>query len=233
MIKKTAILIGATGLVGSNLLQKILADDRFAFVVVFVRRPTGIKDQKLIEHIINFNEPQNWQQLVRGDVLFSALGTTLKQAGSKDAQYKIDFTYQYNFAKAAAENGVPVYVLVSSAMANPNSRIFYTRIKGELEAAVKKLLFQSVQILQPGMLAGLRKEERAGEKIGAAVIKFLNILGIAKKQKPIDAAIVAQAMINVSFSENEKLGVYSLLQVFEAADLQSSRAHTSAEYLTT
>ncbi|MES2881850.1 MAG: NAD-dependent epimerase/dehydratase family protein [Bacteroidota bacterium] len=228
MIKKTAIIIGATGLVGSNLLQKILADERFAFVVVFVRRSTGIKDQKLSEHIINFDEPQTWQQLVRGDVLFSALGTTLKQAESKEAQYKIDFTYQYNFAKVAAENGVPVYVLVSSAMANPNSRIFYTRIKGELEVAVKKLLFQSVQILQPGMLAGLRKEQRPGETIGGAIIKFLNKLGIAKQQKPIDTAIVAQAMINISFRENEKLGVYSLLKVFEAADLESSRATTSA-----
>ncbi len=217
MIKKTAIIIGATGLVGSHLLQKILTDERFAFAVVFVRRPTGIRHQKLIEHIIDFNEPEKWQQLVRGDVLFSALGTTIKKAGSKEAQYKIDFTYQYNFARLAAENGVPVYVLVSSAMANPNSRIFYTRIKGQLEEAVKKLLFKSVQILQPGMLVGVRNEERPGEIIGSAVIKFLNKLGIAKQQKPIDAEIVAQAMINVSFRDNEKLGVYSLLQVFKAA----------------
>ena len=218
MIKKTAIIIGATGLVGFNLVQKILEDERFSFVVVFVRRTTGIHHPKLIEHIINFNEPQKWRQLIRGDVLFSALGTTLKQAGSKQAQYKIDYTYQYNFAKAAAENGVPVYVLVSSAMANANSSFFYTRIKGALEDAVKKLLFRSVQILQPGMLTGLRKKKRIGEKIGIAVIKFLNNLGIAKKQKPIDAAIVAQAMINVSFREEEKIGVYSLLQVFEAAE---------------
>jgi aspartate-semialdehyde dehydrogenase len=92
-MKKTALVIGATGLVGNELVHQLLADDRFGAVLVFVRRSMGISHSKLQEFIINFDEPQNWSHLVKGDVLFSALGTTLKKAGSKEAQYKIDHDY--------------------------------------------------------------------------------------------------------------------------------------------
>jgi uncharacterized protein YbjT (DUF2867 family) len=107
---KIAIVIGATGLVGSQLVQLLLKDDRFSKIKILARRGTGITNSKLQEHIINFNHPEQWKHLVTGDVLFSALGTTLKTAGSKEAQYKIDHTYQFNVAKAAAENQVPDYV---------------------------------------------------------------------------------------------------------------------------
>jgi len=220
MHQRTAIVIGATGLVGTQLIQLLLADERFSVVSILGRRSTGIQHPKLQEHIINFDHPEDWKHLVTGDVLFSALGTTLKQAGSKEAQYKIDHTYQYNVAKAAAENGVPVYVLVSAAMSSENSRIFYSRMKGELERDVKQLPFQYIHILQPGMLAGDRKENRTGEKIGTAVIKFLNTLGIAKKQKPVHASIVAQAMINVSFKINNRISTYALLEVFKQAGME-------------
>lgn len=220
MHQRTAIVIGATGLVGTQLIQLLLADERFSVVSILGRRSTGIQHPKLQEHIINFDHPEDWKHLVTGDVLFSALGTTLKQAGSKEAQYKIDHTYQYNVAKAAAENDIPVYVLVSAAMSSENSRIFYSRMKGELERDVKQLPFQYIHILQPGMLAGDRKENRTGEKIGTAVIKFLNTLGIAKKQKPVHASIVAQAMINVSFKINNRISTYALLEVFKQAGME-------------
>jgi uncharacterized protein YbjT (DUF2867 family) len=215
MNTRTAIVIGATGLVGSHLVQQLLNDQRFGVVKIFVRRTAAVQHEKLQEYIIDFDVPEQWRHLVTGNVLFSALGTTLKQAGSKGAQYKIDHTYQYNFAKAASENGVAVYVLVSSAMASVNSRIFYTRMKGELERDVKILPFTYLHILQPGMLAGDRKEKRPGEKIGSALIHFLNKLGIAKKQKPVHASIVAKAMINVSFKKESR--TYTLLDVFEEA----------------
>lgn len=217
-MKKTALVIGATGLVGNELVHQLLADDRFGAVLVFVRRSMGISHSKLQEFIINFDEPQSWSHLVKGDVLFSALGTTLKKAGSKEAQYKIDHDYQYNFAQAAAQNHVPVYVLVSSAMASTSSRIFYTRMKGELERDIQLLPFQAIHIMQPGMLQGNRKENRPGEKIGLSVIRLLNKIGIALKQKPVPASIVAKAMINVSFKNDKRISVYALTQVFTAAE---------------
>ena len=116
MEQRTAIVIGATGLVGHELVQQLLQDQRFVRVVVLGRRNSGFVHARLEEHLISFDQPEQWRHLVKGDVLFSALGTTLKTAGSKEAQYKVDHTYQLEVAKAAAANGVPVYVLVSSAI---------------------------------------------------------------------------------------------------------------------
>src|SRR5687768_11407540 len=114
----TAIVIGATGLVGSALVQQLLLDERFSLVKIFVRRSINMNHPNLEEHIIDFEKLDEWDHLITGDVLFSALSNQLKQAGSKDAQYKIDHSYQYYVTKSAAHNGVPVYVLVSSAMAS-------------------------------------------------------------------------------------------------------------------
>jgi uncharacterized protein YbjT (DUF2867 family) len=212
----TAIVAGATGMVGTQLVQQLIEDERFPVIKIFTRRTTGIHHPKIREHIINFDRPDEWKHLVTGDVLFSALGTTLKQAGSKEEQYKIDFTYQYRIAEAAANNGAKVYVLISAAMASEKSRIFYSRMKGQLERAVKDLRFDHIHILQPGMLVGDRKEERKGEKLGISVLRFMNRFGIAKKHKPIDASTVAQAMINVSFRK-EMMNTYALLDLFELA----------------
>lgn len=220
MKKITALVIGATGLVGNELVHLLLADDRFGEVLVFARRTTGITHPKLREFLIDFNDSKSWRHLVVGDVLFSALGTTLKKAGSKEAQYQIDYQYQNDFAKAAADNHVPVYVLVSSAMASVHSRIFYTRMKGELERDIRLLPFQYIHIMQPGMLEGSRKENRPGEKIGLALLKFINKLGIALQQKPVPASVVAKAMINVSFQKDNHVNVYALREVFSAGGEQ-------------
>jgi uncharacterized protein YbjT (DUF2867 family) len=214
---KAAIVIGATGLVGKQLVKQLLDDQQFEKVVVFVRRSTGIPNNKLEEHLIDFDKPEEWKYLVKGDVLFSALGTTLKQAGSKEAQYKIDYNYQYNFAKAAAENKVPVYVLVSSAGADIASRIFYSRMKGELERDIKKLPFSAIHILQPSLLVGKREKERTGEKVGFVLLNALNKFGLFKKYKPISGGLVARAMINASLSVNSGIDIYTLDEVFALA----------------
>jgi uncharacterized protein YbjT (DUF2867 family) len=192
---KTAIVLGATGLVGSQLLRLLLDDNRFRQVVILVRRSTGISHSKLREHVINFDKPEEWRHVVKGDVLFSAFGTTIQRAGSRDGQYKIDYTYQYDVAKAAAENKVPAYVLVSAAYSSPDSRVFYSRIKGELERDVAALPFQTIHILRPGMLNGDRKESRGGESVGIVVMNILSKLPGLTNLKPIMDVQVARAMI--------------------------------------
>ncbi len=212
---KTALVIGATGLVGSNLVNQLLDDDRFHKVVTFTRRKTGVTHDKLHEHVIDFDKPETWQDHVRGDVLFSALGTTLKTAGNKEAQYRVDYTYQYTIAKAASDNGVPSYVLVSSAHASPASRFFYSRIKGELERDIQALAFKHIHILQPGPLKGERPENRTGEKIGVFLLHRLNNVGLFRRYRPIGGNVVAQAMRSICLNELKGPKVYVLDKLFD------------------
>jgi uncharacterized protein YbjT (DUF2867 family) len=213
----TAIVIGATGLVGSELTRLLSANEQFERIKVFIRRPLEVKLPKVEEYVINFDRPEQWKGLVNGDILFSALGTTLKQAGSKGAQFKVDYKYQYNFAKVASDNGVPNYILISAAGASSSSRIFYSRIKGNLEKDVKKLLFQYITILRPGLLTGNRKEKRMGEQIGFSLLSVLHHIPGLKSLKPIHATTVAQAMINSVHHHPKPINEYSLLEVFKLA----------------
>ena len=214
----TALVIGATGLVGSELVDQLLSDNKFEKLIVFVRRSTGKEHSKLTEHIIDFDFPQQWSMLVQGDVLFSTLGTTLKQAGSKGAQFKIDYIYQYHFAKVASENGVKEYVLVSAAYASSSSKIFYSRMKGILEKDIKSLSFEHISILRPGMLTGNRKERRLGEIIGTPILKFLQHLPGLTSLRPVSASTVSKAMINATSYHPQRINEYSLSEVFELAD---------------
>lgn len=211
---KTAVVIGATGLVGEQLTQLLLSHTGYSKVIVFVRRSLALQNTKLEEHVIDFDRPDTWRYLVKGDVFFSCLGTTLKQAGSKEAQYLIDYTYQYEFAEAAAGNGIPVYVLVSSASADPGSRFFYMRMKGELERDVRKLNFESITLIQPGPLAGRKSKKRTGEEFGIKLISAFNAIGLFKKYRPIDGKIVARAMIRAADLAAPGVRVYTLDQVF-------------------
>lgn len=150
-------------------------------------------------------------------MLFSCLGTTLKQAGSKEKQYQIDYTYQYQFAEAASRNGVPCYVLVSSTGADPASSLFYSRIKGELERDVKALHFSGIHFLQPSLLHGKRKDERFGEKFGYHLLRGLNAVGLFRKYRPIDGATVAKGMIAAALAEKPGVHTYTLDEIFPLA----------------
>ena len=216
---KTAIVIGATGYVGSRLVELLLRDSRFEKVKVLVRRSSGITNAKLEEHVVDFDQPDTWKKLITGDVLYSAMGTTLKAAGGKDAQYKIDYTYQYQVAKAAAAHNVPVYVLVSAAGADPASKIFYSRMKGELERDVKKLPFDTIHIIRPGMLGSGRKEVRGGEQIGIGVMKVISMIPGLGSLSPIDGKEVAQAMINATFRQLQGVHSYTMGGVFKLAKM--------------
>jgi uncharacterized protein YbjT (DUF2867 family) len=214
---KTAIVIGATGLVGGSLVELLLKDSRFEKVKLLVRRSIGITNNKLEEHIVDFDEPDKWKKLVTGDVLYSAMGTTLRTAGSKEAQYKIDYTYQYQVAKTAAANGVKQYILISSAGATPDSKIFYSKMKGELERDIQKLPFDTIHIIRPGILAGERKEVRTGEKLGVGIMNVLSLVPGLGKLKPIQGEEVARAMVNATFKLVVGIHSYTLGDVFKLA----------------
>lgn len=192
-----ALVIGATGATGKDLVNQLLNDKDFEEVDIFVRKPVNIENERLRVHVVNFEKPEEWKEMVKGDVAFSCLGTTLKDAGSKEAQKKVDFDYQYQFAKAAKENNVEDYILVSAYGASPKSKIFYSKMKGELEEAVRQLHFNKITIFKPGMLE--RKDSgRTGEVLGSRIIKFANKLGLLESQKPLPTDILAKAMINSS-----------------------------------
>ncbi len=189
-----ALIIGATGATGKDLLEILLNDNSFSQVEIFVRRSVDIKHAKLKVHIIDFDKQDEWDQLVTGDVLFSCLGTTLKNAGSKDAQWKIDHDYQFNFAKAARQNQVPVLVLVSAFKAASDSMFFYSRLKGQLEEDIKALHFPKLIIFKPSLL--IRKNsDRMGERIITPLMQGLNSIGILRKHRPLDTKTLSKAMI--------------------------------------
>ncbi len=212
----TALVIGATGATGSELVAQLIEDDRFNSVVVFSRRPLSISHTKLTCHIVDFDNPQSWSDLVKGDVLLSALATTLKQAGSQKEQYKIDYTYQYQTAATAAANGVAKYVLVSAMGANSKSWLFYPRIKGELDNATSALPFKQIHIFRPGFLLRQPDKIRPMEKLGIAIIQFFNKLGLFKSQRPLPVALLAQKMRAVLVNPNaQQFQVYSLDSIFD------------------
>jgi uncharacterized protein YbjT (DUF2867 family) len=192
-----ALVIGATGAVGKDLVEQLLKDDSFESVDVFVRREVPVNSEKLVPNVVDFDHPEGWAGLLTGDVLFSCMGTTIKAAGSQDAQWKVDYTYQYQAAKTARENGVRTLVLVSSVGADPKSKIFYARMKGLLDKDVAAMGFPGCFILRPPSL--IRKgSDRFGEKAGVVILKALNAIGLMRSWKPMPTEEVAAAMIRLA-----------------------------------
>ena len=212
---KTALIIGSTGLVGSQLLQQLLASPCYTKVVSLSRRQLDFSHPKLISHIIDFENLTHHVELFKGDVFFSCLGTTLKQAGSVAAQRKVDFEYQFICAQMAANNAVPHYCLVSSSGANAHSMSRYLKIKGELEQQVKQLGFARLSILQPSLLVGERSELRVAEKFGEVVLPLLTRFGILKRYRPITGEQVANKLLRVSIEQQQATGYYVLDELFE------------------
>ena len=210
-----AIILGATGAIGKDLVQELINDDTIEQIAIFVRRDPGINNEKVTTHIVDFDQSDKWRLSVQGDVVFSCMGTTRKAAGSKENQYKIDYTYQYNFAKIAAEQGVPSFVLVSAAMANANSPLFYTRIKGELEEAIKQLPFQHISILRPPAL--IRKNTtRSSEKLSVSILQFFNKIGLLQSQRPMKTEVVAHCMVELA--KTKKSGVFEPKDIFKIGE---------------
>ena len=212
-----ALVIGATGATGKDLVKQLCQDSDFDEIDIFVRRRSDFHHEKVKAHLVDFDHPEEWKHLVKGDVAFSCLGTTLKSAGSKENQKVIDYDYQFNFAKAAKENKVEDYILVSAYGASPDSKIFYSRIKGELEEAVKNLKFEKTTIFKPGMLER-KNTDRNGEVFGLKIIKFLNKFGLFKSQKPLPTSVLAKAMIVASKIKSNSFSEVKLHNIFSFAE---------------
>jgi uncharacterized protein YbjT (DUF2867 family) len=199
-MKKTAIVLGSTGLIGGHVVNILLNDETFDKVITFVRKPLPINHAKLEQQVVNFDDIKSYSHLIKGDVIFCCLGTTIKTAGSQAAFKKVDFEYPLNFAKAGKQNGVKQYLIISSIGATTHTSNFYLKTKGEIENEIKKLNFESFTALRPSMLLGDRKEFRLGESIGKLIMTVFSFLfiGPLKRYKAVQASVVAKAMVNQS-----------------------------------
>ncbi|WP_426096109.1 NAD(P)H-binding protein [Flavobacterium sp. DSR2-3-3] len=207
---KTALIIGSTGLIGLELLNLLLDSNNYLKVITFVKRDTGIKHPKLTQHIIDFDTPETYKELVVGDDFFCTIGTTIKKAGSKKAFRKVDFGYPKQFASFALQNKVKQFLIISSLGANAKSGNFYLKTKGEIQDFLKDCNFESVAVLQPSLLLGNRTEFRLGEKVGAFFMKTLSFLfvGNLKKYKPIESETVAKALLKIAQTNNIGFKIY-------------------------
>jgi uncharacterized protein YbjT (DUF2867 family) len=198
MSRRIVVVMGATGLVGGHLVQVLAADETVEKVVAPVRRAvTDWVHQRRIEApVVDLDALSQSSSRFQADQVFICLGTTMKVAGSKEAFRRVDFDYVVESARLAVEGGARDAYLVSSVGADPESKVFYSRIKGEAEAALSALPFRSVHIFRPSVLVGERKETRPGERFGIAVGKLLTpvLVGPARRYRPIEALTVARAM---------------------------------------
>lgn len=222
MPTQTATLIGATGLIGGHLLQLLQEDPGFEVIKVLVRRPVEIVHPKVQVIQIDFADEAAYQAAVAGsDVVFCAVGTTLKQVNSDMVAYrKIDYDIPVNAARFCVASKCPQFLLVSSVGANRKSSNFYLKLKGEVEEKVSRLGLASLSIFRPSMLMGRQGEFRFGEKMAELLMVALAFL-IPAKYKAIAAREVAKAMLNTSKENNSGVNVYEYSAIKNALSQNS------------
>lgn len=195
-MQKTAIIAGATGLIGKFCLSYLLMDKNYSKVIVVSRSAIPIKDSKIINIVCSFDELAQYSSQLVADDVFCCLGTTIAVAGSKENFRKVDLEYPLQLAKICKQQGAKQFLVVSAMGANANSSIFYNKVKGELEEALKTIGYFSTSIFQPSLLTGLRKEFRLGERFAQTVMKIVKplLFGPLKKYQAIEGMVVAHAM---------------------------------------
>ncbi|HEX3767078.1 MAG TPA: NAD(P)H-binding protein [Puia sp.] len=200
---RKAIVVGATGLIGSQLLDILLAVDTYDEVLILVRKKQDITDPKLTQLVIDFDQIENYSSSITGDAVFSCLGTTKSQTPDRNTYYRIDHDYPLRLAKLAHANGVKQFHLVSAIGANPNSGTFYIRLKGETERDISALNFYSSFMYEPSMLTGREHETRFGEVFFEGLFKIVNhlLIGNWKKYRSVSGAAVARAMYEQSLKD--------------------------------
>ena len=199
-MQKTALLAGATGLIGSQLLPLLLASERYAKVIVVGRTALPLLHPKLTQVVTDLGKLQDVRLQLIADDVFCCLGTTMRQAGSKEAFYKVDFLYVVTLAALAAGNFASQLMVVSSLGADAESRVYYSQVKGQMEEAVRQLPFRAIHIFRPSLLLGSRAQPRLGERVGAVLLRVFRPLlrGPLLKYRPVAAATVAAAMLRAA-----------------------------------
>ncbi|PYO94937.1 MAG: oxidoreductase [Gemmatimonadetes bacterium] len=199
-MSRTALVAGATGLIGNYVLQLLLADDTWARVVTVGRRLTPNTHEKLEQRVLDLGELEAVSDLPHTDDVFCCLGTTIKRAGSQPAFRRVDHAFVVGLGRAGLRAGASQFLLISAIGADPASRVFYSRVKGETENAIGRLHYKSTQIFRPSLLLGKRQEFRIGERIAmrAAPLFSLALIGRLRRYRPIEAETVARAMVNLA-----------------------------------
>lgn len=210
-MKKTALLAGATGLVGSALLPLLLASERYAKVIVVGRRPVAVQHPKLVQVVVALDQLEQERLRLIADDVYCCLGTTIRQAGSQEAFFKVDFLYVVQLAALTAANFAAQFLVVSSLGADPDARVYYSRVKGEMEAAVRQTPFRAIHIFRPSLLLGQRDAPRLGERLGAAMLALVQPLlrGSWRKYRAVPAATVAQAMLRAAQDDGGGVRIHS------------------------
>lgn len=201
---KVALLAGSTGLIGNQLVELLLKDPYYSKVIAISRRPLSIVHDKLENIVIKIDQLAKQTQLIADDV-FCCLGTTIKQAGSKEAFRKVDFDFPVQLAELLKAKGAKQYLLISALGSNKNSSIFYNKVKGEVEEAISSIGYDCLHIFKPSLLTGPRKEKRAGEDVAKVIYKYLGFL-IPTKYKSIESIKVARAM--QALAKEDKTGIF-------------------------
>ncbi|MCF6406157.1 NAD(P)H-binding protein [Chitinophaga filiformis] len=216
---QTAVVIGATGLTGTTLVTLLLHDPHFSKVKVLLRSPSFKQRPGLEVVLVDFNDEEGLSEALQGDVLFCCIGTTIRQAGSKERFRQVDFEIPVRCATLARRHGMQQFQLISAIGANPHARNFYLRTKGEVEHAVEKLGFPSLHIFRPSILLGVRKIFRLKEWLGIVLAMVFYFLwqGRWRKYRPVKAANVACAMLNVAKKAPDGTHVYEYDAIRELA----------------
>jgi uncharacterized protein YbjT (DUF2867 family) len=211
MKKRVALVIGASGLVGKQVVQQLSESNQYAKVKVLLRSKMVLEHPKIEQIIIDFNKIS--ALTLTADDIFCCLGTTMANAGSKEAFYKVDFTFPLEIAKRMLQNGAETFAIVTAMGASASSFVYYNKVKGQIEDTLKSLDYQRLVIVRPSMLLGERQEKRLGETIGKVLMKSIDFL-TPKKYKAVYDKQVAAAMIHAVLTETKKL------QIIESDKLQ-------------
>ena len=225
MAKRNALILGASGLVGGALLRILLNDSTYSEVRAVVRRPLEIRHTKLREHIIDFETLGAHKKIFAVDDVFCCLGTTIKQAGTRENFRRVDFHYPVEAAITAHAAGAQSYYIITAMGSNPRARIFYNRVKGETEEALSTIPFAALHIFRPSLLLGERIENAPASGLRRKFLQRCRFFsGPLKKYMPIDATVVARAMARAAQSGTRGVFIYESSQIQQMGGGHKQRA---------